>query len=741
MAKRRCRLPRLWLALALLLALPLGARPAGAQGPGFDSNQFTQADAVDTDWTIYQAIPPEFALLAENATFQLYANTDTLAFKVVDKRSGYVWHSGIDVKADGDRLNKTWTDFAQSGLSIDYLDAKAIPNRLSITNAEHTLEKVALPDGFQVNVTFTEAGITIGVAVRLEADGVSVEIPYSGIRETNADFKLGMIYLYAFLGATRTDAVPGYMFIPDGVGSLIRFSAATKAKNMFYGRYYGADLGMISSLPYNPLVQRAFRLSVPVFGMVHGYQQHAFLAVLEQGAPYGEVQAHPAGIITNFNFIYNAFVYNESYFQATNRSGAGVTTVQPATNVFDIKAHYRFLDGADSDYVGMARSYQQYLVDRGQLHVAAESTADIGLRLEFLGGDKQRVLFWDRLIPMTTADQMGAILADLGVANTEVVYYGWQPLGASSMPPTALKLDSRLASAAQLRELAATIAANGGHFSLYLNPQAALRDEGGYSQRSDLAMSITDVNLMGANRNIVNYYFNLDALRQRLVPLSQQVAERLEAGLALDGLSNVLYSDFKRGHVLNRADAIGAYQTLLSDAGGPTGLYAPNDYAFAAMRAYYDMPLSTSGYLYTTDVVPFLPIVFSGYVPTYGPALNFSANTRLDQLRLVDFGVYPAYFVTAEATDKILNTRANWIYTSSYAQWGGAIRDTYAWMNSLLAPVKGQAIVARTVLQPGVVATTYANGRQIVVNYTDQPYTAGRLAVPAQDAVLTEAQP
>jgi hypothetical protein len=732
---------QIWLVIGLLLGLAAGSQAAWAQAPTFDSNQFTKPDVVNTDWANYQDIPDNFALVAENDKLQLYADKVTLAFKVLDKRSGYVWHSNLDVVEKDDRLNKTWTAFAQSGLSIDYLDAKGINKRLSVTNAEHTLSEVPTTDGFDLRVTFTDVEITLGVAVHLEPDGVRVDVPFDSIVEANPDYKLGLVYLYPFFGATKQDSVPGYMFIPDGAGSLIRFGAATKAKNMYYGRYYGDDLGMLSTLPFDPSINRAFRLTVPVFGMVHGYKQNAFISIVEQGAAYGEIQAHPAGIITDFNFIYSAFVYNESYFQATNRSGAGVTTLQKATNAFDIKVHYRFLTQAAGDYVGMARSYQQYLVDQGVLKRIADAGSDIGLRLEFLGGDKEPVLLWHRMIAMTTAAQMRDILNDLALKNTDVVYYGWQPLGAASMPPKTLRVDGHLATVDELRTLAADLVAGGGDFYLYLDPQAALRGEGGYSPRNDLAMSITSANLLGYNRFKVNYYLNLDALRRHYAPLSADVFTQLGAGLALDGLGSSLYSDFKDRHFLNREQAIASYQALVSETDGRTAFYAPNDYMFGATEAYYDMPVTNSGYLYTTDVVPFLPIVFAGYVPYYGPALNFSSNMQDDLLRHADFGAYPAYFLTAEVTAKILTTSSNWIYTSSYGQWAPAIKEAYQWLNSRLGPVKGQPVVARDVLATGVVAVTYGNGQQIVVNYTEQPYSAGGVVVPAKDAVLREVTP
>jgi len=690
---------------------------------------------------VSQDIPASYDFVAENDLFQLYIDPARLAFKVIDKRSGYVWSSCLDEVTKDDQLNKTWTAFAQSGISLEYLDTKAVNKRISITNSNTTVQIVPIDQGVRATLDFTDVSIKLDVVLTLETDGIRVDVPFDSIEQNNPDFKLGTLYVFPFFGATLEDSIPGYMFIPDGMGSLIRFSATTRAQNMYYGRYYGPDLGMIVNLPYDPTVNRASEISFPVFGMVHGEKQNAFLAVVEHGASYGELQVHPAGIITRFNFLYNVFLYNESYFQATNRSGAGVTTLQPETNAFDVTIHYRFLTGDESDYVGMAQSYQQYLLDRQMLNRVTDTDDNIGIRLEFLGGDKKKVLLWSDLVEMTTVEQMQSILDDLAFANADVIYYGWQPLGATDMPPRTLKLDHRLGIVEQVNALAEKINAAGGNFYLYLDPQAAIYNEAGYSPRYDLAMSITDANLIGYYRGKVNYYFNLNALSDRYTSLLTDVNRKLPAaGLALDGIGFNVYSDFKDRNFLNRESAILQYQSLLA---GDTVLafYTPNDYMFGHMSAYYDMPLGNNGYIYTSEAVPFLQIVLAGYVPFYGPALNFSSDVKMDLLRHADYGVYPSFFLTNDVTAKMLETNSSWIYTSSYGQWGDTVKASYEWLNTLLGPVMGQEIVARQALSDGVNATTYANGMQIIVNYTDHLYYGGGFTVRAKDAILREVNP
>lgn len=725
---------RTFLLACLLLGLNGQTPVAMAMMTDSILTQRMQVESAASKTQLGQTIPDSYQLVGENSTFQLYVDKATLAFKVVDKRSDFMWSSNLDSVSPDDGLNKTWTAFASSGISIDYLDQTAKSKRASLTNANKTMDVRTSDQGFQATVTFTDASITVGLNVTLEENGVRVEVPSASINEADPNFKLGLLYVYPFLGATKEDSVPGYMFIPDGAGSLLRLSATTKAKNMFYGRYYGSDLGMIATLPYDKNVNRPFTLSIPVFGMVQGEKQNAFISIVESGASYGELQVHPAGVITKFNFLYNAFVYNESYYQATSKSGDGVTTIQHNTNMFDVKVHYRFLTKDASDYVGMARSYQQYLKDNGVLQKVFDLNSNIGIRLEFLGGEKERILFWDRSIPMTTVSQMSDILRDLNIKNPDVVYYGWQPLGASNMPPKSMQLESSLGTLEQLKALVDKTTSDGGNFYLYLDPQAAIKDEGGYSPRNDLAMAITNVNLLGYNRGKINFYLNYDALRNNYSSLSKDVFNNLKAGLALDSIGSMLYSDFKTNHFLNREDAIKLYAQLIADHGGSTSFYTPNDYMFAYMKAYYDMPLTDSGYIYTSEVVPFLQIVFAGYVPFYGPAMNFTSNVKQDLLRQVDFDVYPSYFLSNDITAKILKTSSNWIYSSSYSQWKQEIKNDYLWLNNLLGPVKGQEIIARQVLADGIIATTYGNGKQIIVNYTDQPFTIGNLTVNPQDA-------
>jgi len=726
----------------MILMLSIGnVHSTKAISTSVTTNQYTQVDTYDDTWTNNQLIPESYQKVGENETYVLYANPETIAFKVIDKRSGYVWHSNLDEVTEADDLNKKWTAFAQSGISIDYITKKATTVRLDITKDNPNINFNVLSNGFSAKVSYALYGLGYTVSVTLEDHGVHIEIPNKTLVQSMSDeYRIDTIHVYPFFGATIQDIVPGYFFIPDGSGALLRFEKESRANSMFYGRYYGNDLGMFSENTYYDSIIPAYDLSLPIYGMVHGSDQHAYTVIIDKGSAYGRLRLHPAGVTTQFNFLYNSFIYNEAYFQATNRSGAGVDALQKKTNEFDVSMHYRFLDSTQSNYVGMALDYQSYLEEKGELEQSVESDDHIGIRLEFLGSEKKKFLFWDIPLTMTTLSQMKEILADLkinGVFNPEVIYYGWQPLGASKMIPTTLKLESKLGSISTLKNLIAGIEADNGTFSLYVNPQVAYRNASGYSTRTDLAMSITNKNLLSNDRNKVNYLFNLKNITKRLEGLDQ-IKDLDSLEFAVGTMGYTLYSDFKSSQFLNRENAITAYRDLWGSVDHRLSFYSPNDYALKYARNIYDTPVTNSGYVYASDTVPFLQIALSGKINMYSTALNFSSDILFERLRLVDFNVYPSFYLTHDSTSKILDTTSNWIYSSSYEQWDKSISSTYMWMDHLLGQVQGAKVIDRSIPQAGISVISYSNLKTIVVNYTNEDIMYEGHQAKAFDAICVQ---
>jgi len=80
---------------------------------------------------------------------------------------------------------------------------------------------------------------------------------------------------------------------------------------------------MIGTLPWDPTIRRPYKMSIPVVGMVHGDKQNAFISIVENGASYGEIQAHPAGVTTKFNFLYTTFTTTRVTFRPPTARSRG----------------------------------------------------------------------------------------------------------------------------------------------------------------------------------------------------------------------------------------------------------------------------------------------------------------------------------------------------------------------------------------------------------------------------------
>jgi len=163
----------------------------------------------------------DYRKVAENDRLELWLKEQSLSIQVKDKRSGYMWSSEIiDTES-----NESWKNFMASGLSLEYFE-ESKPNATRTDLVSQTNKSIAfetLEKGFKAIIRLNDLKIGMELHVSLEGDQLVVRIPQQSIVEGNKT-KLGSVYVYPFLGATKAGDVEGYMFIPDGSGALIQLA-------------------------------------------------------------------------------------------------------------------------------------------------------------------------------------------------------------------------------------------------------------------------------------------------------------------------------------------------------------------------------------------------------------------------------------------------------------------------------------------------------------------------------------
>ena len=706
-------------------------------------------------------------LIEENSRFRLYFDETHVSFKVENKTTGYVWATHLNEPDQG-----SYDAFLQSGVAIEYIDLNKnmqLKTNVGIVDTIHQVERRSINNGIQLSINFggfcatracerlypnyvagqidreqilevgfTEVNVSFDLQVTLTNDGIKAHVPYDSIVEGNANnIRLSSIILFPSLGATRMDDVPGYMVIPDGSGTLIRYEDNEgKFLSPYEERYYGENLG-IESLKQSVT---SYPLSMPIFGAVHGVEQNGFVGIIEDGDSNARLLAFPNGAFNlDYNLIYTKIDYAQVYLQSFNRAGTGGALRSVRTGNSDITIDYRFLDNADATYVGIGKTYRSYLEDMGTIEKLQSVQTQIDLLLDILMADNESSFFGDTLVEMTTVEDVRNIynyFLNEGINEQLINLMGWNENGYSGYLPSDVDFEGALGNNRAYRELIDYI--NEDNQVLLTNDYLfATDDTKGISYRRHVAEGVNQFKLA----------FEWDRLvhNERYV-LYPEVSNNLAlgdyedyldegVGVAFENVARRLLS-YDDGGVYTRADSLQLFQEIL-ETYQDIGYYnMPNAYAYQYTNGYMQTPLYNSQLKYFDDLVPLLQIVLKGYIPMYSPHLNYNSLGQEQILALIDFGVAPSYILTEEASSLLKDTDVQEFYTTEFNLWQDSIVDSYHYIDGALSHVINASIVDRDVLDLGVVKVTYDNGVSIYVNYTTTDFITGDGVIPREDYLV-----
>ncbi|MGD7053098.1 DUF5696 domain-containing protein [Sutcliffiella horikoshii] len=706
----------------------------------FDSNQFTQPEGENKP--LPEGSLDGFTKVTENDKLALYVQEESLAIKIQNKETGYIWHSGVD-NAENYRLNNTWTDMVQSAITIDYLDRRGNIKTESILT-EETKPSIQLnDDGFTAEIDFRGSSIEVVLNVTLEDESIVIDVPDEGVQDGTYN-KIVAMKVYPFLGAAHMDDITGYLFIPDGSGALMRFEkSAFRSDTPFIGSIYGEDEGFTK--PKNTEDDDTYpaqTISVPVYGAVHGVKQNAFITSIEEGQSYGRVLAYPSGASTDFFWVTSDYQYRFNYFQPTSKSMGGFNVYQEERNSFTIKQKVMFLSDEEADYVGMANRYQQHLEEKGTLSGNNEDKVD--LRLELLGGETKKGLIWNSVEQMTEIQDIPRFVEELeqnDVDNLHVVLRGWTKGGLTGTLPQKFPLEKKVGSKGDLEETIQTLEEKDIPFYLHTDFTTAFDGASGFSGSKDVSKKINGQPMTKSHFGYSSYYLSpaksLEIAKKDAADFKDHGVENI----AIETTASKLFSDFNKGMSSSRAEMMEANQELFAhyqEQNMDLSLYRPNDYAWGYMDKYLDMPMYSSNYMFVTDTVPFLQIVLKGYTPYYATFSNFSHNPTEEVLRIIEFGAYPSFYLTRESAQLLMKTPSRGLYTSEFASWKEELISQYSQVKESLGKVENSSIVDRIVHQQGVSEVVYENGVSIIVNYTDSDVTIDGTTVEATSFSIKE---
>ena len=716
----------------------------------FQSNRFTMPEPASAD-VPDTAVGPDFRQIGDNGSLVLYMNMKTYAIQVQNKATGYVWSSVPSEQAmQREELNDDWKNAMLSPFILEYFnkDDEALTSSSFLSLKGKATAAKPVPNGMEVTYELPDPGIKLTVRTALDDTGLVVTLPNDSIEE-HGDGRLASIQLYPFLGSVHKADVPGYLFIPDGSGALIRFSdRQMRFDEPYVGTIYGGDV-TTSGFDWSN------RVSYPVFGIVHGVKRNAVMGVVEQGKANAEIVAYPSGVNTNFYWVSPRFRIRYAYFQPTSRTMGGIHTFTKNRTEDDKQVRYVFLSGGNADYAGMAAAYRSYLQSRGMLPSPSAGSAegqDVPVEIDFLGGDIEPGLLSRHVVKLTSFRDARDILEDLrkqGVRSVTAVLKGWNAGGLNGARPAEPSFAGELGGKSGFEALRDYAAKQGIALHLYTDYTDLLKGSPRTSLRNDAARMLTDglAEYPFVSRFVSDLYKDMEGYLLRPGSALKLAAEDFRTfrgdgltNLSLDGTGYMLYSDYGGKRPATRTDAARTYGKLAEEAGKQSlrlAINRPNDYMLKYAGSILDMPMESSQFMYTTDTVPFVQMALHGVVDYYDEYANHQADPTESLLRMIEYGAYPSFVITKEPSWKLQNTPSSELFSTAYADWAPEIKRLYDAANEALKPVRRAYMTERTVMDYGVVKVGYSNGVDIWVNYTGRDYRSGSVVVKARGFAVT----
>jgi hypothetical protein len=698
----------------------------------------------------------KFQIITENTLMTLYANEASGEFAVEDKRNGFVWYSNPKNR-DADKIAQGVVKLdLSSQINIMYTDYSSdqmkIKNNFTGSTKKNGVKFEKINNGFRVTYSFAgEDGFSIPLNITLGENYLSAQIDVDNIKEDK-----NIIYsmdLLPYFGAGNSSD-KGYIFIPDGSGAIINFNNNKSNVETYKEAIYGRDVTFASN--QNPVKRENIKL--PVFGIKNG--ENSFIAVVDKGESQGSISANVSGIKSSYNNAFTSFDVRKFDSFTVGQSGASIKTTRlfekGKSKIDGCKINYYLLQGAQSDYVGMAKTYRDYLIKEKGLKTSADIKPQMYLDL-YGAVRKQKSIVGIPLNivqPLTTYNDAVNILKDLKkskVSDIVLNYHDWYSDSVDSKIPTSASAISKLGGSKGLKELISYSKDN----NVKLYPQVdfleILNGKVNYLKTFNQAKTLGVIPVSVFDYRLSTYFKDVDKPVYSLIApnnLSKVMSSFNKSykkyeinGIGLDTISSMVYSDFSKDNASTRPETetkwIAALK-LMKEEIGSVEASAPNAYALPYVDYIMDVPSDSSHYYIEDEAIPFYQMVIRGVKPYTIEALNFSADRNDQLLKAIEMGANPYYSWIGEDTSVLKGTKYDKLYSADYKSWMSSAVSDFETFKNVYAKIQNSTIDKHEKLANGVFRTTYSNGVSIVVNYSNDEYWLGNTIVAPKKYIIKE---
>ena len=727
-------------------------------------NEFTDPNQID-----------EYEEVAADNGLTMFADMKSGKIAVRNDETGFIWYSTPCDRAGDMVTTGILGNELDSTLVVGYVTVEGESRVNSVSYlmskdciATGNVKVKKIKNGIRAVYDFPIFGFRVPVELKLEDGTLVASVPLEDILvgdvfkeakmaegateddlATMIDSHLTSVWVMPGFGAQNI-LKDGYIFVPDGSGAIVDFKPSYSAPNGLYEKtVYGEEKAQ--TVKYMKTYKQSVHM--PVFGTVVG--DEAVCGIVESGDEFSSILAYGSsnecgytGISSRavLHDLFSSFLYQGSWNEREVKKVSENTL-----EATEYRVRYTFLKGEDASYVGMAKLYQNYLVENEGL---TKHETQPSLNVDMLGcieTDGNFIGFaYKKKMALTTFSQAETVIKDLqeaGIGNISTRLLGWTNNGLTNRKASAKADPLKVLGGNKAFASLAKTAAEAGAFYPEQDGVRYQSNGNGVSARSDCTKTAFGMPAyqyqymlsvqMYKNTVIPDRLLSLNGLKKVADAFGKSFAKLNVSGMAVSNYTNHCYSDLGKANVYRDAMTTGMEEIMgeYAESYALEGNSA-NAYAFPYLTRILNVPLDSSQYDFFDGDVPFFSLVMHGYAALAGSEMNYSYDTRRSLLKSVETGSELHYVGMYGDSAELKDTDYNQYFSSTYTLWMDEAAEMWKEYEPLLKKIQNATITSHEEITDKVVATGYDNGVTVYVNYGTSDYTAeSGVTVPAQGFV------
>ena len=694
-------------------------------------------------------------LVTQKGHVAMYADMETGYFAIEDLRNGKLWYSNpVNAKSDEyvEGIYKNWL-YSQVILTLVDPATSTTSTKNSYTSSvkKHGITVKTSEEGIQVTYEFVKEGVSLTAYYQLTDDGFFAAVDTETIVETGSN-DVYNIKLLPMFGA-QYYGQDGWILVPDGSGALINFNdKRALGSNPYRVKIYGND-------PVIPAENKSNFQEIPmlpVLGLHTG--DGGLLMVADDGAANAYANGVCSRQLTGYNNAYFDFdtriTENSVIGDIRSWNYKQVVTYEKGSIASGTAAvRYIILQQNESSLTQMAKVMRQYiLVQRNDNETVSDKAP---VFLDVLCGTKQKKSIMGVPVKvtrsMTTLDQasaMSKVLNQDGVNGIHLSLQQWSNSLINGKITTGIDINSKLGTKTKLSDLSKQLQKTSGSlylqtaFNFYTNAGngiskngAAIRDlNGAVSKQPRYLKDVYYPSATGITDRILNAF---SAVKSAEAFVRSLTDEFQNIGVEISDLGNVLGGDYSDGG-LRRQDTETYFRETISELSKKTALIgkATNLYGLYDLSALYCLPDTASEYQVVSHSVPFMQLTLRGIMDIGSRPINSSGSYQRAFLLCIATGISPTYELIYDMPLSLKGTDISDYYGSDFKAWEPIIAKQYGQYAKLYEATKGAEIIDYTVLDSGLIKTTYSNNVITLVNTGDTSISTDGVVVEANNFAL-----